>query len=40
VEHSEELRMSASSPIGSVTGASLALLTLLFLYLMVFQPGS
>lgn len=38
-DRSEELRAAASSRVGSVTGSALALLTLLFLYLMVFQPG-
>ena len=39
VETSEELQAAASAPTGPVTGVVLTLLLLLFLYLMVFQPG-
>jgi hypothetical protein len=39
VEKSEELRAAAGSPVGSVTGGVLTLVLLVFLYLMVFQPG-
>jgi Predicted integral membrane protein (DUF2269) len=39
IETSDELRAAASSPTGLVTGTVLTLLLLLFLYLMVFQPG-
>ena len=39
IETSEELQAAASSPTGPVVGAVLSLLLLLFLYLMVFQPG-
>jgi uncharacterized membrane protein len=39
IETSEELRIAASSRTGPVTGAVLTLLLLVFIYLMVFQPG-
>lgn len=39
VENSEELQAAANSPTSRVTGMVLTLLLLLFLYLMVFQPG-
>ena len=39
IETSDELKAAASSTTGPVTGMVLTLLLLLFLYLMVFQPG-
>ena len=39
VESSEDLRLAAAAPIGPIAGSTLTFLTLLFLYLMVFQPG-
>lgn len=39
IESSEELRRAAASPVSSVTGSVLVVLTVVFLYLMVFQPG-
>lgn len=40
VELSEDLRKAASSPVASVAGSAMTLLIVLFLYLMVFQPGA
>jgi hypothetical protein len=39
IETSDELKKAASSSVGPICGSVLTLLLLLFLYLMVFQPG-
>lgn len=39
IDSSEELRAAASSRVGPVAGGGLTALLVLFLYLMVFQPG-
>lgn len=39
VETSEELQVAAGSPVGAVTGMVLTLVLVLFLLLMVWQPG-
>ncbi|HEX6299047.1 MAG TPA: DUF2269 family protein [Acidimicrobiia bacterium] len=39
IETSDELQAAASSRVGPIAGAALTFLLVLFLYLMVFQPG-